>query len=143
MKDYVKPVVLVNEDAAEGVYAASGCYTASAYITQTPEEGRETYCVHVDATHAASDGHHSGQQVLTLYFSQPVNFVSCNDEDAVCTGGNGTSALQITYSYHNNANEFIGLGDVYVTSGPGLSVQASAKLACDYGLNDPNADHSW
>ena len=143
MKDYVKPVVHVNEEAAEGVYAASGCYTASAYVTQAPEVGRDTYCVHVNATHAASDGHHSGQQVLTLYFNQPVNFVSCNDANAANTGGNGTNALQITYSYHNNANENIGLGDVYVTSGAGLSVQSSAKLACDYGVNDPNTDHTW
>lgn len=142
MKDYVKPVVLVNEELAEGVYAASGCYTAKAYITQTPEEGRENYCVHVDATHAASDGHHSGQQVLTLYFSQPVIFVSCKDAEAKNTGGNGTNTLQITYSYHNNANEYIGLGDVYVTSGPGLTVNESAKLECDLGENE-EFGHTW
>lgn len=132
MKDYVKPVVLVNEELAEGVYAASGCYTAKAYITQTPELGRENYCVHVDATHAASDGHHSGQQVLTLYFNQPVNFDYVQDkEHAACTGGDGTDALQITYSYHNNANDFIGLADVYVKAGPGLSVD-DAILTCNF-----------
>ena len=41
MREYAKPVVTVDNGLAEGVYAASGCYTASAYIHQTPEPGRE------------------------------------------------------------------------------------------------------
>lgn len=32
MSKYVKPVISLDEGMAEGVYAASGCYTASAYI---------------------------------------------------------------------------------------------------------------
>lgn len=144
MKNYVKPIVLANEELAEGVYAASGagmqCYNASARITQTPELGRENYCVHTDAEHAAADMHHSSKQILTLYFNQPVNYVSCNDSSAQCTGGNGTANLQITYHYHNNAYENIGLGDVYVESAAGLDV-TGAKLECDYGVGD--SDHSW
>ena len=68
MMNYEKPIVLANEDVAEGVYAASGagvgsdCYTVSAYITQTPEIGNETYCIHMDAVHAADQ--HSTQQDL-------------------------------------------------------------------------------
>ena len=38
MKTYSKPVVTIDIGLAEGVYAASGCYTASAYIIQN-----ETY----------------------------------------------------------------------------------------------------
>ena len=39
MSKYVKPVISLDEGMAEGVYAASGagCYTASAYIHQTPQ----------------------------------------------------------------------------------------------------------
>ena len=41
---YEKPIVVVNEDLAEGVYTASGdCYNVSAVIVQTPELGNETY----------------------------------------------------------------------------------------------------
>ena len=36
-KNYTKPIVTIDSGMAEGVYAASGCYTASAYIHQTPE----------------------------------------------------------------------------------------------------------
>ena len=36
MRDYMKPVVIVNSEVSEGVYAASGsadeCYTVNAYI---------------------------------------------------------------------------------------------------------------
>ena len=52
MKDYVKPVVLVNEELAEGVYAASGsdCYTVTTNIHQRPETGtRPAALVEMDA----------------------------------------------------------------------------------------------
>ena len=38
MSKYVKPVISLDEGMAEGVYAASGCYTASAYIHQKQAE---------------------------------------------------------------------------------------------------------
>ena len=34
MTNYESPVILRTEELAEGVYLASGCYTASAYIHQ-------------------------------------------------------------------------------------------------------------
>lgn len=43
MRDYMKPVVIVNSEVSEGVYAASGsadeCYTVNAYIHQRPQLG--------------------------------------------------------------------------------------------------------
>lgn len=147
MKNYVKPVVLTNDEMFEGVYTASGtgedCYTASAYITQTPQTGRENFVVHVDAVHAAGNGHHSGRQILTLYFNQPVKYLYCNATNgtAALNGGDGTATLQIVFNYHANASENHGLGDVYVESADGLAVNSIAKLECDYGVNDPNQDH--
>lgn len=40
MTDYKKPVVVGCDDVAEGVYAASGCYTVTTNIHQRPEFGR-------------------------------------------------------------------------------------------------------
>ena len=40
MKEYMKPMLVTSDELAEGVYLASGCYTASAYIHQTPQDGR-------------------------------------------------------------------------------------------------------
>lgn len=145
MMNYEKPVVLANEDVAEGVYAASGagvggsnCYTVSAYITQTPETGNETYCIHMDAVHMAE--HHSTQQVVDLSFNQSVDFQWCNAANCTCSGS-GSSTLTLTFSYHANFTENHGLGDVYVSSGEGLAVTGvtctSCNMTCDQhdGLN--------
>lgn len=134
MKDYVKPIVLANEELAEGVYAASGdggnggdCYTVTAYIHQTPETGRGDFRLQVNGVHNAV-GHHSTAQVLVLYFNQPVTYKSSNGSLA---GGDGTSELRISYSYHNNEYDNIGLGDVVVESDEGLAV-TGAMLECNY-----------
>lgn len=134
MKKYDKPVILVNESLAEGVYAASGdqvggdCYTTTARIHQTPETGRGDFRIQVDGKHAASDGHHSGEQHLFLSFNQNVTYKGSN---GTLVGGDGTSTIEIKYNYHNNGNDNIGLGDVIVESESGLSV-TGAKLTCNY-----------
>ncbi len=128
---YEKPVVLANEELAEGVYAASGagsdCYTVTAYIHQRPETGRETYAIQVNAVHAAT--HHSTAQELVLYFNMPVTYVASQGS---YKSGSGTSELHVSYTYHNNNTENIGLGDVYVTCSDytGLSV-TGAQLICN------------
>ena len=136
-KTYERPIVLANETLAEGVYAASGagCYTTEAHITQTPEEGRNNYCIQVNAPHNATDGHHCKQQVLTLSFNKPVGYVSSNGD---LIDGNGTNTLTIRYSYHNNAVDNIGFGDVYVTAEAGLAVTGAKMDDTGYQL----ADHS-
>lgn len=134
MKSYEEPVLVDNEEVFEGVYAASGsiagsdCYTVTAYIHQTPEAGRGDYRIQVNGTHAAADGHHSGEQVLSLSFNQPVVYSSSN---GTLLSGSGTSTIRIKYNYHNNANDNIGLGDVVVTSDPGLAL-IGYVLTCNY-----------
>lgn len=134
MKNYVKPVMLDNEEVFEGVYAASGagdgadCYTVTAYIHQTPETGRGDYRIQVNGVHAAANGHHSGEQVLTLSFNQPVEYSSSN---GTLVSGSGTATINIKYNYHNNGNDNIGLGDVVVTSDDGLAI-TGAMLSCNY-----------
>lgn len=134
MKNYVKPVMLDNEEVFEGVYAASGagdgadCYTVTAYIHQTPETGRGDYRIQVNGVHAAANGHHSGEQILTLTFNQPVDYSWSN---GTLVGGNGTSTINIKYNYHNNGNDNIGLGDIVVTADDGLAI-TGAVLSCNY-----------
>lgn len=139
MKKYERPVVIVNSDLAEGVYAASGagCYSASAWITQPPEGGRDYYVIQANSNHSPTDGHHSAQQTLVINFNQPVTYVG---SQGTCVGGDGTATLRIDYSYHNNGYEYIGLGDINVKSDPGLSI-TSCAMYCDYGSAD--IGHSW
>lgn len=139
MKNYVKPMVVINESLAESVYMASGwgteCYTVDAKIHQTPEPGRENYRIQFNAVHAASDGHHSSDQILTITFNQPVNFAT---SDGKYISGNGTTVLNVDYDYHNNANENTGAGYVEVQSEAGLAIQG-AILSCNHAC----AQHTW
>lgn len=117
MKTYSKPVVTIDIGLAEGVYAASGCYDASAYIHQTPETGRGDYRIQVNGQHHSD--HTKEAQTLTISFNQNVTYVSGG---AGLISGNGTATLIIKLSYHQNSNDNIGFGDLVVTSDPGLAI---------------------
>lgn len=117
MREYAKPVVTVDNGLAEGVYAASGCYTASANIHQRPETGRGDYRIQVNGWHNAD--HTKEAQVLTISFNQNVKYGSSNGE---LISGDGTSTLNIKFKYHQNPTDNIGLGDLVVTAEAGLAI---------------------
>lgn len=117
MVKYSKPMVTVDQGLAEGVYAASGCYTASAYIHQEPETGRGDYRIQVNGKHNAD--HTKEAQVLTISFNQNVTYVSGG---AGLISGNGTPILQVNLSYHQNPTDNIGFGDLVVTADVGLKI---------------------
>lgn len=131
MKTYEKPMVINSEEVAESVYMASGgseCYTVNAYIHQVPQQGRGDYRIQLNAAHAASDGHHSGEQVLTISFNQPVEYSGSN---GTLVSGSGTATLNVKFNYHSNGNDNIGLGELIVISDPGLAITATA-LGCNH-----------
>ena len=119
MREYKKPVVTVDNELAEGVYAASGagCYTATAQIHQTPQTGRGDYRIQVNGKHSAD--HTKEAQVLTISFNQNVMYVSGGSE---LISGNGTTTLKVQLSYHQNTNDNIGFGDLVVTADQGLAI---------------------
>ena len=73
-KSYEKPSVMQNGSFTEGVYMASGCYTANAYIHQTPETGRGDYRIQVNGKHDTT--HTVDKQTLTISFNQNVTYSS-------------------------------------------------------------------
>ena len=118
MRKYVKPIAVVNSNLAEGVYAASGCYTATAYIHQTPDGGGQgTYRIQVNGIHNAD--HTKEAQTLTITFNHDVTYKSSNGTLASAETG---TTLVINYKYHQNPQDNIGLGDLVVTSGAGLVI---------------------
>ena len=118
MRKYVKPIAVVNSNLAEGVYAASGCYTATAYIHQTPDGGGQgTYRIQVNGIHNAD--HTKEAQTLTISFSLPVTYTSSGGS---LVSGSGTNTLVINYNYHQNPTDNIGLGDLVVQADAGLAV---------------------
>lgn len=128
MKKYEKPIIHVNEDLAEGVYAASGCFSSNAQIVQTPELGNNTYCVNLTASHAANDNHHSSTQKFEIIFNQPVTYKSSN---AIYCQGSGSNTLVLEYDYHANNVESIGLGNIYLESGDALSIISCTNVYCN------------
>ena len=119
MVKYSKPMVIVDQGLAEGVYADSGagCYKASAYIHQTPGIGRGDYRIQLNGKDDAD--HTSEAQVLTISFNQNVTYVSGG---AGVIDGDGTPTLRIKLGYHQNPSDNIGLGDLVVTSDAGLAI---------------------
>ena len=136
MKNYEKPVVVANEELAEGVYAGSGdCYTFTGKVVQSPAEGMDYYVVQIDGYHHAEDGHHSNNRTVQVKFNQSVTYVASMAKSCM---GTGSDTLILEYegtngSYHNNSGwptpEYMGLGDLKVKSAAGLKVE---KVTCTY-----------
>lgn len=119
---YRKPVIMTAEDLAEGVYLASGCYTANAEIRQTPETGRDNYVIQVNGVHNAD--HTKEKQWLTISFNMQVKYSSSKGK---LVSGDGTNTLVIEYAYHQNPSDNIGLGDLVVQADSGLAI-TSVKI---------------
>lgn len=70
MKKYEKPIVMVNEELAEGVYAASGCWTASGGGTQTSVTARTDFRFQIDGAH--KNEAHAARVYITFKFDQNI-----------------------------------------------------------------------
>ncbi len=141
MKNYERPIVMINEDLAEGVYAASGdCYTVTAHITQGPGLAAvlEYYVIQLDGVHDAKDGHHSSTRVIRVVFNKNVTYRSSNAESV---SGSGSNVLDLTYvqgngSYHNNASDTLGLGNLSVDAEVGLAIESVSCTYCSRSCFD-------
>lgn len=117
MKKYEKPIMVIIENQSEGIYMASGCYTTTATIHQSPEIGRGNYCIQINGIHKSV--HIKESQILVISFNMPVEYVSSNGS---LISGNGSTALQIKLNYYQNPNDNIGMGDLIVNADSGLSI---------------------
>jgi hypothetical protein len=113
MKNYSKPIILPNEELAEGVYAASGCWTITGWEHQANlDTGRNDYRFQLSAQHNGESGHGT-KYTIKVTFDQLVNYESCATASYV--SGNGTDTLILTrLNGATNPNEGVGFGDLYV-----------------------------
>lgn len=141
MKKYEKPIVMINDDLAEGVYAApSGycdddCYRVEIEGHQVPEGSRLTHKFQLKCYHLASetDGHCGSGQMLIVKFDKPVNYVSSK---GTLYAGDGTNELMISYAYTQNAKDEVGLGDIEVSVADNGSLNIeSAIFTCNHIKN--------
>ncbi|MBR5179706.1 MAG: hypothetical protein IKW90_13030 [Lachnospiraceae bacterium] len=119
MKNYVSPVILDNEELAEGVYASGsgdGCWTLTIKrFDQAPEVGMDCYVVHFEATHNATDNHSSNSQIFVFNFSADVEFNDEKTSSVDLYAGDGTSTLKVKRNnFGNPTGEFVGISDLYV-----------------------------
>lgn len=101
MKKYVKPMVEVNEDLAEGIYAASGdsgCWTINS-VNKESGGGHERY-FEVNTTHSMDVQHISNAFVMEFDFNYPISEARTDFEGAVTVSGN---TVRIERNYHGNA----------------------------------------
>lgn len=133
MKSYSKPMVIVNDELAESVFAASGdCYEFTARIVQLPALGNPYYTIQIDGRHNAD--HHSTSRTVQITFNKAVKHESSN---AISVTGDGTAVLSLTFtdgfngSYHNNNVDNIGLGQLKVQADDGLAIIDTVCTYCN------------
>ena len=112
MAKYEKPMVIANDELAEGVFAASGCYTVTAEVVQT--DVPKLYVIQVNGKHNAN--HTCEEQTLTINFNVRVTLVSCNGQLVSPADGSASTQLVVKYNYHQNPTDNIGLGDFKVST---------------------------
>ena len=148
MKNYEKPIITVNEEYAEGVYAASGdfisntssgCMTLKAYISQEYSQVREgSVVLWMETNHDGSlyggDGHTANNVYVTLNFNQSVtiadnDFYQKDAETYTVVSGNGTAkvVLLFTGNFANAGTDF--LGQIYAKCEPGIALK-NYSVAC-------------
>jgi len=126
MNNYEKPVVMVNEELAEGVYAASGAVsTCWKYNSSQTEGGGDGVYrnVKVHLYHDSSEGHGKEAISAVVYFNETLGGVKSDDVTITSWSGNQVSVSGI-------------LSKSDVVSNPNcnvvftVSVKASASVQC-------------
>ena len=101
MKNYESPVILDNEELAEGVYATgSGGSSETSFISHTDWKRRDntdTWDIKIDATYYGTVSTESVE--LVINFDTTVTYVSCSDGGSLESGDTGT-VLRIKCDTH-------------------------------------------
>ena len=134
MREYKKPVVTVDNELAEGVYAASGCLVGR--IADESYEGGmgNKYRFAVYYTHQTKDHSNTAQSVV-VKLNAPVNVVDGSAQNFL-QSGNGTNTLTfVRNSSMNNSGADQGMVNVVVqpVSGDASSLKATLVSLTESG----------
>lgn len=132
MMNYEKPIILANEDVAEGVYAASGagistdCWNIGVSSVQDWNGSENTF--EVKMTHSTGVVHITNNVVITLIFSTAVTNVR-TEGGVSCTfsGNTATVTRQLHANGYNSGDTatfkvFATTGDETTTKALGCSI---------------------
>lgn len=136
MKNYEKPIVMINEDMAEGVYAASGdCWTIRVERDQADAGGYSTYRMYAD--HSTALQHISQATTITVTFSTQISKAEYEDKGvAVSVSGNSVTLSRETHgnSYLSGDN-FKSLLKVWTVDGSVPEEKPAATIVCTKTVN--------
>ena len=133
MSEYIKPVVLGNDDLAEGVYAASGstestdCWTVDGRSVQSWNGSHNVF--EMSAQHSSGVAHITTQVVFTYTFSAPLTDAS-SEFDSSFSG----NTVVVTRNLH--ANGYYSGDDVtfkvWVSAGDQAATEALTLTGISY-----------
>ena len=106
MKKYEKPVVMINEEVAEGVYAASGCWTFTYELTPNNDVYNEgTGCeIKIKGYHNNPETH-LAYFVLTVVLDQPILSVPSFSGANSCTFSGNSLVLGWNIGTYNSTEK--------------------------------------
>lgn len=139
MKNYERPFIVVNEELAEGVYAASGAVAGGSTTGGTSSSTNcfgfspnlqgssdSYYYIDMQITHLTANGsdpHASTGLIITFNFNQPVKYAGAQSCSPASVSGDGTSTITIQINTNVDAQFWGGyLGQVKFESEAGLSL---------------------
>ena len=139
MKNYVKPIVLLNDELAEGVYAASGagettsdCWTVDVYRDQSDAGGYSTF--RVSATHSTDVVHISTKTVVTVVFSDTVTSAQYEGFNVSVSGNTVTLTRESHANAYNSGDNFNSLLKIWSPTYSTIEV-VSAGISCTHAVN--------
>lgn len=109
MKDYEKPIVVANEDAFEGVYAASGglaendCWTVDVRSEQDWNGSHHVFQVH--AVHSTAVKHISTSTTVTLTFSSALTN-AYSEFSCTCSGNTVTVTRELLANGYGSGDNY-------------------------------------
>lgn len=141
MMDYEKPIVLANDEVAEGVYAASGageadCWTITAYSVQDWDGANHVFEVRI--VHSDAVQHISTASTATLTFSAALTDAHTESNFSCSCSGNTVTVVRASH-----ANAYLS-GDnatykVWVTTGDEATTKAitctGSSITCTKTVN--------
>lgn len=135
-KSYVKPMILANDELAEGIYLASGdgeCWTIAVSKDQANAgEGASTF--RIQANHSTNLQHISTQTTMVLTFNQTISACTFEGFNATIVGNTVTLVrpqLADSYMSGDNFNSM-----VRVTGTDGETLQCTgATISCKKEVN--------
>lgn len=142
MKNYERPIVMINEDLAEGVYAASGagqgsneCWTIYVKRDQEDAGGYSTYRLYCD--HSTALQHISVATTMTITFCTAIEKAEYEDASvSVSVSGN---SVTLSRECHGNSylsgDNFKSLLKVWTVDGSAPELEPPATISCTKTVN--------